>query len=90
MVWIRSTCYEELIYELIDKCFPGEDKVALNLTISYAELDDTTHIHIDCAGVPYNPFEQEEDSLNVTILKNTAKELYYHCANGLNQIIIKI
>ena len=83
-------CCEELIYELIDKCFPGEDKVALNLTISYAELDDTTHIHIDCAGAPYNPFEQEEDSLNVTILKNTAKELYYHCANGLNQIIIKI
>jgi len=83
-------CCEELIYELLDHCFPNGENVILNLLISYAELDDTTHITIDCAGSPHNPFEQEEDSLNVTILKNTAKELDYHYANGINQITIKI
>jgi polar amino acid transport system ATP-binding protein len=83
-------CCEELIYELLDKCFPGREKVDLNLLISHAELDDTTKIDIDCAGVPYNPFEQAEDSLNVTILKNTSRELVYRCAGGRNQITIRI
>ena len=83
-------CCEELIYELIDKCFPGQEKVDLNLQISYAELDNTTTIDIDCAGAQYNPFAQEEDSLNVTILKNTSKELDYRFEDGRNQITIKI
>ena len=83
-------CCEELIYELLDKCCPGREKVDLNLLISHAELDDTTKIDIDCAGAPYNPIEQAEDSLNVTILKNISRELVYRCAGGRNQITIRI
>ena len=83
-------CCEELIYELLDKCYPGRDEVDLNLLISYAELDDTTRIDIDCAGAPYNPFEQEEDSLNVTILKNTSKQLDYRYEDNRNRITIKL
>ncbi len=66
------------------------DEVDLNLLISYAELDDTMRIDIDCAGAPYNPFEQEEGSLNVTILKNTSKQLDYRYEDNRSRITINI
>lgn len=39
-------------------------------------------------GTAYNPFEQEEDGLQVTILKNISKLLEYSYKDGRNQINI--
>ena len=80
-------CCEELIYELLDRCYPNRDDVDLKLTVTHAEADGTTKIDIDCGGAAYNPFEQaEEDALSVTILKNMSKRLEYRWENDRNII----
>lgn len=83
-------CCEELIYELLDRCYPNQEAVSMSLSISHAELDGTTQIDVECGGARYNPFEQNEDSLGVMILKNTSRQLDYHYANDRNQIAIKL
>ena len=83
-------CCEELICELQDNCYPDRDDVDLNLSVSHAELDDTTQIDIDYGGARYNPFEQEECSMGVTILKNMSSQMDYRCTDGRNQINIKL
>ena len=84
-------CCEELIYELLDHCYPNREDMDLKLLVSHAELDGTTQIDIDCGGAAYNPFEQaEEDVLSVTILKNMSKRLDYHYTNDRNQINIAL
>ena len=83
-------CCEELIYELLANCYPNREDIDLNLSVSHAELDDVTQIDISCGGVRYNPFEQEEDNLGVTILKNMSRKLEYHCTDNRNQISIKL
>ena len=83
-------CCEELIYELLDKCYPNREDVDMSLLISYAELDGTSQIDIDCGGACYNPFEQQEDSMGVTILKNAAKQFSYRYTDSRNQIDIKL
>ena len=83
-------CCEELVYELLANCYPGREDVDLNLSVSHAGLDDTTQIDISCGGVPYNPFEQEDDSLGVTILKSMAGKLDYQYTGSRNRISIKL
>ena len=79
-------CCEELIYEMLDHCYPGRDQADLKLSVFYAESDGSTQIDIDCGGTAYNPFEQEEDGLGVTILKNMSKHLEYRCTDNRNHI----
>ena len=81
-------CCEELIYELLANCYPGREDVDLNLAISHAESDDTVQIDIRCGGEPYNPFEQKEDNLGVTILKKMSRKLNYRRTDSENQISI--
>jgi hypothetical protein len=45
---------------------------------------------IDCGGVRYNPFEQEEDNLGVMILKKMSRKLEYHYTDNRNQISIRL
>ena len=68
-------CCEELIYELLAHCYPTGDEVDLKLSVSYAESDGSTRIDLSCGGAAYDPFEQEEDGLGVTILKKMAKKI---------------
>ena len=42
------------------------------------------------AGAAYNPFEQDEEGLGVTILKNMAKRLDYRLENARNVIAISL
>ena len=83
-------CCEELIYELLDRCYPNRDDVDLELTVSHAEADGTTKIDLSCGGTAFNPFEQEEEVLGVTILKNMAQKLDYRHTDGRNQISIEL
>ncbi len=81
-------CCEELIYDLLEHCYPNLEDVNLNLSVSYAEADGTTQISIDCGGVGYNPFEQEEDGLGVTIVRNVSRKLDYSYTNNRNNLSI--
>ena len=83
-------CCEELIYELLDRCYPNRDDVDLKLTVTHAEADGTTKIALSCGGAAFNPFEQEEEVLGVTILKSMAKELDYRHTNDRNLISIAL
>ena len=83
-------CCEELIYELLANCYPNREDIDLNLSISHAELNDMTQIEISCGGAPYNPFEQAEDNLGVTILKKMSGKLDYRCVDNRNRISIHL
>ena len=83
-------CCEELIYELLDRCYPGGGTVEMSLEISYAEADQTTQLLLTCTGAPYNPFEQDEDGLGVRILRGMAREIEYRHDGGKNRINIRI
>ena len=62
----------------------------MELPVSHAESDGTTQINIVCGGAAYNPFEQDEDGLGVTILKNMATRLDYRLENARNIIDISL
>ncbi len=83
-------CCEELIYELLSHCYPNRNDVDLKLTVSHAEADGATRIAINCGGAAYNPFEQDEDGLGVTILKKMATQLDYRLEGGRNVIDISL
>ena len=83
-------CCEELICELLDHCYAGREDIDLKLSVSHAESDGATQIDIDCGGMAFNPFEQEEDGLGVTILKNMSKQLEYNYTDNRNQINITL
>jgi polar amino acid transport system ATP-binding protein len=86
--FMLQLCCEELIYGLLNHCYAGREDADIKLSVSHAESDGSTQIAIDCGGTAYNPFEQEEDGLQVTILKNISKLLEYSYKDGRNQINI--
>ncbi len=81
-------CCEEMIYEMIDHCYPGSETADLKLSIAYTETDRSTEINLDCGGAEYNPLNQQDDGLSVTILKKMAQKLEYRREDGRNQIHI--
>ena len=89
-IYRLQICCEELVYELLAHCFPGNSKVSMNLNVAYAEADRTVEIELSWAGAAYNPFKQKEDGLGVTILKNMAKKIDCRSEDGLNHISIAL
>ena len=83
-------CCEELIYDLLDHCYPSENRVDIKLSVSHAESDSATQISLSCGGKPHNPFDQPEDGLGVTILKKMSRQLEYRREGELNQISIRL
>ena len=83
-------CCEEIVYVLLENCYPGRDDVELDLSVSHAEQDQSTQIDIRCGGARCNPFEQEKYSINVTILKSLSARLDYRWADGRNEIGIQL
>ena len=68
-------CCEELIYELLAHCYPTGNDVDLKLSVSHAESDGSTQIDLSSGGAACDPFNQAEDGLGVTILKNMARQI---------------
>lgn len=81
-------CCEELVDEMLEHCCPAQAQPEMKLDISYAEADQATEISLTCGGTAYNPFEQEDDGLGVTILKRMAKRINYRMEKGRNAITI--
>ena len=83
-------CCEELIYEMFDNCYPGQDKVDISIEVSYAELDKEEKIAFSCRGAEFNPFTKDDAGLGVTILKRVAKNIDYTYEDGSNKINIRL
>ena len=81
-------CCEELIYDLMNNCYPGQENVDIKLTIAYTESNGSNEITLDCGGKEYNPFVQQDDGLSITILKKIAKQIDYRWENARNCIHI--
>jgi polar amino acid transport system ATP-binding protein len=89
-IYRLQICCEELIYEMLNYCYSANEAVDIKLDISYAEANHATDIVISCGGRPYNPFEQDEDGLGVTILKKMAIRMDYQLVNDVNRISIRM
>ena len=90
-IYRLQICCEELIMDLLNHAYaPETAMVYLHLDVSYAEADRTTGIFLSCAGEAYNPFDQTDDGLGVTILKKMAKKIDYARENGMNRITISL
>ena len=85
-----QVCCEELIYELLEHCYDPGEAIDMKLDVSYAEADSATEIELKCGGRAYNPFEQDEEALGVTILKRMARKLDYRSEQGRNHIFISL
>ncbi len=83
-------CCEELVYEMLAHCYPSGSEVEVDVGIDYAESDRNVGISITCGGKPYNPFEQDEDGLGVTILKKMGRDIAYSQENGRNRIHVTL
>ena len=89
-IYRLQICCEELIYEMLNYCYSANEAVDIKLDISYAEANHATDIVISCGGRPYNPFEQDDDGLGVTILKKMAIRMDYQLVNDVNRISIRM
>lgn len=89
-VYRLQICCEELVYELLNHCFSGNAPVNMNLNIAYSEADRSIEINLSCGGSFYNPFDQPDDGLGVTILKKLAKKIDFSRENDVNHIFITI
>ena len=89
-IYRLQICCEELIYDLLAHCFPGNKPVEMRLNAAYAEADRTVEINLSWAGEPYNPFEQKEDGLGVTILKKMARQTDFRRDGGCCVISIRL
>ena len=89
-IYRLQICCEELIYEMLNHCFLDNKTVDISLNVTYAEADRTVGIDLSCGGEAYNPFEQPEDGLGVTILKKVASQLTYYRDLGRSIISIRL
>lgn len=85
-----DVCCEELIYEMLGHCYGENEVIDMKLEVNYAEADQSTEIILSCDGAAYNPFEQADDGLGVTILKNISMHLDYCMKDNRNHITIKL
>ena len=89
-IYRLQICCEELLYELLNHSFPNKKPVDIHLNVAYAEADRTVEIELSCGGETYNPFDQAEDGLGVTILKKMAKKINYRREDSLDRISIAL
>ena len=87
-IYRLQICCEELIYELLKHSCPDSGDISLHLDISYAEADKTSKIEMSCNGKEYDPFEQEDCGLGVTIVKHVGKTVSCTYKDGRNDVLV--
>ncbi|MBR5338149.1 MAG: amino acid ABC transporter ATP-binding protein [Lachnospiraceae bacterium] len=83
-------CCEELIFEMMENCYPGTDKVDIHIEVTYAELDKTEKIFFSCGGKKHDPFDAADPGLGVTILNKVAKHISHRYEKGINLVEITL
>ena len=71
-------CAEELIYELLNNCYPEQTLLDLHMTVEYSEADKSVILSADCGGIKHDPFaDTDDENLGVTIIRRAAKKHTY-------------
>lgn len=85
-------CSEELIMEMIENCFAPNEKISVDISVEYSELEHTVQLQCSSGGRKYNPFDTSgtETHLGVLILNKTAEKTEYSYDNGQNVITATI
>jgi len=91
---------EELLSGIIGNCFDQDEKISININISYGQADGILHCIISCQGKEYNPFydlsnplldmDDDTSQLGYLMLRGLAKEINHSYENNLNRILIII
>lgn len=83
-------CCEELVYEMLNNCYPDGGDIDMHLGIAYSEADKSTEISLETGGREYDPFKQDDDGLGVTILKKMAKSIDCRRENDRTYITVSL
>jgi len=83
-----QVCCEEMVVDFLTHCSPDGDAIDIRLEVSYAETDHAVVIQVSSAGGPYNPLEQSDNALAVTIIRQSAQRTDYQFVDGRNQLTI--
>ena len=89
-IYCLKICCEELVYEMLNHCYPEGGSVKMLLEVTYAEADKASEIILSCGGNAYDPFSQDDAGLGVTILKKIGKQTEYRLENGRNLITVML
>ena len=89
-IYRLQICCEELVYEMLARCYAEGEDVDMQLEVAYAEADQTAEITLSCTGAAYDPFAQEDAGLGVTILKKMATYLDYTRKEDRNCITVNL
>lgn len=89
-IYHLQLCCEEVIYEMLANCYEDPNQVHMGLDISFSESEGTLLVSYFCTGKAYNPLEQEEPGLGITVLKKVAGKLSYRYEDGLNRIFVEV
>lgn len=73
-------------YNMPDSLKKTRDRTEFHFTYPL----NPANISITCGGRPYNPFEQDDDGLGVTILKKMAFKIEHQWENGVNRISVRL
>ena len=86
-------CCEELVVEMLENSYAGQENIDIDFTISYAESTKEIDITLHCGGKEYNPFAQDENDdshLGITILNRVSSVCQHVFEGGKNKISIKL
>lgn len=83
-------CTEELLHELLSVRSGG--KIEIDISVEFSEEDARTMLLCGDTGSRYNPFDKpsSDDSLGVTIIKNTSRNYQHHYEDGRNLLTIEM
>lgn len=88
---VQLAC-EEIIFELLNNCYDGDEKISVSVDIIYIESKKSVEFKISCAGKNYNPLDEKNsaeefaDNLGRTILENLTENFSHVYENETNKI----
>lgn len=92
---VQLSC-EEIIFELLNNCYDGEEKIFISVDIIYIEAKKIVEFKISCAGKNYNPLKEKnsevelEDNLGRMILENLTQNFSHVYEEGMNKINFRL
>ncbi|MCR5082895.1 MAG: amino acid ABC transporter ATP-binding protein [Parasporobacterium sp.] len=90
IIYRLQICCEELIFEMLKHCYDDNDPIEMQISVSYAESDNSTKIELISGGKKFDPFIQDDDGLGVTILKQMAKHIDYDWEENRSHISVTL
>ena len=88
LIYPIQLCCEELVFDYLNHCFPGGERVDIHLEVSYAQTDESVWIHISSGGRSYNPFEESDNVMAVSLIRQITQRITHQFVQERNQLTI--